>query len=55
MMEEVDSEMLREMLAWLGRGLDLEADTPENDLPEEVELNEADCIFLQENGIALPW
>jgi hypothetical protein len=54
-MEQVDNEMLREMVAWLGRGMDEQGDFPQADVPAEVELSEEDEAFLQENGIAIPW
>ena len=53
-MDELDDEMLREMLAWLGRGMDESGDCPETDVPGEVELTDEDYEFLPENGIAMP-
>lgn len=53
-MEEIDQEMLREMLAWLGRSIDETEEVAEPHEPTDVELTEEDHRFLRESGIAIP-
>lgn len=55
-MEEIDEEMLREMLAWLSRGMESDGNilAGDGDAPLEMELTEEDYAFLHEHGIAIP-